>query len=380
METTAGADLFEQLQRLAAEHAMAGLGVCSVEPFLEVHAEMGRRLESGESGRPRFTYSDPEVATNLRASFPWAESLLVGAATYLPAAGRPGPAAANSGRIARFATTDHYQPLRAALGEAATLLGEAGFQAEVLVDDSRLVDRAAAVRAGVAWWGKSTMALAPGFGPWLLLGSVVTDAVLPFSRPMARDCGTCTACIPACPTGALDVEGVLDATRCISYWAQTPGLIPQHIRQAWGDRLYGCDECLNACPPGQRWEQEADEQVGRVDLVALLGKSDEELLAEYAHFYVPRRDVRFLRRNALVALGHSGTPSAVPVASRFLGSSLAVLRAHAAWALGALGGRVAAQALAAAAEAEDEAEVLEEIAQAQARIASAYPASMEGDR
>lgn len=380
METTPGTDLLEQLERLAAEHALAGLGVCSVEPFPEVQAEMARRLESGESGRPRFTYSDPEVATNLRATFPWAESLVVGAATYLPAAGRPGPAAPNSGRIARFATSDHYRPLRAVLGEAAALLSAAGFQAEVLVDDSRLVDRAAAVRAGVAWWGKSTMALAPRFGPWLLLGSLVTDAALPFSQPMTRDCGTCIACIPACPTGALDVEGVLDATRCISYWAQTPGLIPHDIRSAWGDRLYGCDECLNACPPGQRWEAGADERAGRVDLIALLEASDEDLLTEYSHFYIPRRDVRFLRRNALVALGHSGTSSAVPVVTRFMGSSLAVLRAHAAWTLGALGGPEAARALAAAADSEGDAEVLEEIARAQARIASAYPASMEGDR
>ena len=216
METTSDGGLFAQLQQLGTEHGLAGLGVCSVEPFLEVHAEMDRRLESGESGRRRFTYTDPEVATDVRSTFPWAQSLVVGTATYLPSAGRPGPATANSGRIARFATIDHYRPLRTALGAAADLLARAGYQARVLVDDNRLVDRAAAVRAGVAWWGKSTMALAPRFGPWLLLGSLVTDAALPPSQPMVRACRTCTACIPACPTGALDVEGVLDARRCRS--------------------------------------------------------------------------------------------------------------------------------------------------------------------
>ena len=128
----------------------------------------------------------------------------------------------------------------------------AGHRAAVLCDDSRLVDRAAAVRAGVGWWGKSTMVLAPGHGPWLLLGSVVTDASLPPDTPMARDCGTCAACLPACPTGALVAPGVLDARRCLAALAQSPGAIPREFRRAMGDRLYGCDDCLEACPPGQR--------------------------------------------------------------------------------------------------------------------------------
>lgn len=368
MDTASGAALFEQLQQLGEAHDLAGLGVCSVEPFAEVRDEMERRLLSGEAGRRRFTYTDPSAATDIRSTFPWAESLVVAAATYLPAAGRPGPASGNSGRISRFATSDHYRPLRAALGEAALQLVGAGHQAEVLVDDNRLVDRAAAVRAGVAWWGKSTMVLAPKFGPWLLLGSVVTDAPLPVTPPMTRDCGTCTACIPACPTGALDSEGVLDAPRCISYWAQTPGTIPVDIREAWGDRLYGCDECLTACPPGQRWEEQESEMDGRVDLLFLLEKTDDELINEYSHFYVPRRDAGFLRRNALVGLGHSGSAAAVPVVAQLLGSSRPMLRLHAAWALGALGGAGAAAALAGAADLESDVEVLSEIARAREQI------------
>jgi epoxyqueuosine reductase len=190
---------------------------------------------------------------------------------------------------------------------------------------------------------------------------VVTDAVLPLSTPMVRDCGTCVACIPACPTGALDEEGVLDATRCISYWAQTPGFIPVAIREAWGDRLYGCDDCLEACPPGGRLAENVGSVAGRVDLLDLLARSDEELMASYAHFYVPRRDARFLRRNALVALGHSGTSHAVPVLARYLESSVAVLRGHAAWALGRLGGDVARMALQHALSSEIDPTVVEEL-------------------
>lgn len=368
MDNPAVRDLLGRLESVGDGNGGVGVGVCSVEPFATAQAEMERRLESGESGRQRFTYTDPAVATDVRSTYPWAERLVVAAVTYLPEAGRPGPPLANTGRIARFATLDQYVPLRRLLAALSAELEAAGFRAEPLADDNRLVDRAAAVRAGVAWWGKSTMALAPKYGPWLLLGSVVTDAPLALSEPMVRDCGTCTACIPACPTGALDTEGVLDATRCISYWAQTPGMIPMAIREAWGDRLYGCDDCLEACPPGERWEAQSTSTTGRVDLIELLGREDAELLAEYEHFYIPRRDARFLRRNALVALGHSGTSEAVPVLTGYLQSSVAVLRAHAAWALGRLGATGAIPSMEQAAATESDTLVRSELVGALGRL------------
>jgi epoxyqueuosine reductase len=356
--------MLERARAVAGSNGLVGFGVSTVAPFSEVRVEMERRLDSGQAGRPRFTYSDPVIATDVASSFAWAERLMVGAVTYLPAAGGPGPPRPNTGRIARFATEDHYRPLRAALFAVADELMAAGFRAEVLVDDNRLVDRAAAVRAGVAWWGRSTMALAPRFGPWLLLGSVVTDAPLPVSAPMVRDCGTCTACIPACPTGALDAEGVLDATKCISYWAQTPGPVPDQVREAWGDRFYGCDDCLDACPPGRRWESEAGEWRGRIDLLEVLSASDEDLLSRFGHFYIPRRDPSFLRRNALIALGQSGDEQAVPIIGDQLESSVPMLRAQAAWALGRIGTGEAQASLANAMEDEPNAQVRNEVVSA----------------
>ena len=241
------------------------------------------------------------------------------------------------------------------------VLRSAGYQAEVLVDDNRLVDRAAAVRAGIAWWGKSTMVLTPKYGPWTLLGSVATDADLPLSSPMVRDCGSCVACIPACPTGALDREGRLDANRCISYWAQMPGDIPLPMRRAWGDRLYGCDACLDVCPPGDRWARLASAGAGRVDLLQLLAQADDELRTAYAHFYIPRNDPVYLRRNALVALGHCGGPDATPVVATYLRNRRPLLRAHAAWSLGQIGGSGAVAALQAAVPEESDPTVLAEI-------------------
>jgi epoxyqueuosine reductase len=347
--------MLARLQETGSSHGLVGLGICEVEPFDEARDEMNRRLTSGESGRMRFTFSDPGIATDVRRSFPWAIRLVVCATTYLPAAGNPGPGRANHGRVARFATSDHYAALRRALSALAEVLQAAGHRAEVLIDDNRLVDRAAAVRAGIAWWGKSTMALMPKYGPWTLLGSIATDAVLPVAEPMLRDCGTCVACIPACPTGALDNEGTLDATRCISYWAQMPGAIPIPIREAWGDRLYGCDSCLDTCPPGQRWLNLApSDGTGRVPLLEALTQSDDELHKVYAHFYVPRNDPDYLRRNALVALGHCGGSEAIPVVAGYLADVRPMLRSHAAWALGRMGGLAAESALEAALKTEQD--------------------------
>ena len=358
------------LQETGSANGLVGFGVCDAEPFTEVRAEMDRRLAGGESGRLRFTYADPEVATDVRRSFPWATRLVSGATTYLPAGGNPGPAQANHGRVARFATSDLYQPLQRGLGAMRGILQSAGYRAEVLVDDNRLVDRAAAVRAGIAWWGKSTMVLTPRYGPWTLLGSVVTDARLPVTTPMVRDCGTCVACIPACPTGALDEEGTLEATRCISYWAQMPGSIPADIRAAWGDRLYGCDDCLEVCPPGQRWLAVAQDQVGWVDLLGLLAQSDDQLRTIYAHFYMPRNDPVYLRRNALVALGHSGGLEAVPVVAGYLRNPRPLLRVHAGWSLGQIGGSEAVAALKTAVAGEADPIVLVEIETALAALAT----------
>lgn len=362
--TVDGSALTDEVRRMGLEAGLHGVGVATAEPFPEVRRELERRATSGEAAGMRFTYTDPAVATDVRRSFPWARSLVVGATAYLPAAGDPGPAVPGTARIARFATADHYRPLRRGLDLIAGRLRQAGNRAEVLVDDNRLVDRAAAVRAGVAWWGKSTLVLAPGAGPWLLVGSVVTDAVLEPGEPMQRSCGTCTACMPACPTGAITAPGVLDARRCLAHVLQAPGPIPLELRPLVGDRLYGCDDCLTACPPGSALLARSTVPVGRIDLIDVLGSSDRALLGRFGHFYVPRNQARFLRRNALVALGNSGERSLVGVAAGYLGHPDPLLRSHAAWALGALGGARARAALTLARSGEREAAVLDELSRA----------------
>jgi epoxyqueuosine reductase len=349
------------LRDVAEAAGTVGLGICSAEPFPEVEADLTAARAEGRSGSLGFTFTDPGTSSDPRATAPWAQSIVVTAVQYLPEAGEPGPGRPGTGRIARFATDDHYAPLRTALGDLASLLEGAGHRAEVRCDDNRLVDRAVAVRSGIAWWGKSAMVLAPGAGPWMLLGSVLTDAVLEPTPPMVRDCGTCDACIPACPTGAIVAPGVLDARRCLAAVLQSKGSIPRDLRAEVGDRWYGCDDCLTACPPGTRLAGSTTIERGRVDLTEMVATADRPLRDRYPHFYVPRNDGRWLRRNAIVALANAPRDDSDLVLAGLLGSPDSMIRTHAAWGLGRVGGPRSRAALAARRATEDDPEVAEEI-------------------
>ncbi len=329
--------LREQLLVVGSEAGLARIGFTSAEPFAAVGEDLKSRRRSGASGRLGFTFNDPDLATTPRLSFPWAETIVVGACPYAPA--RAGASDPGTVRVSGAARAPGYAPIRTALSKVAQVLGDAGYRAQVLVDDNRLVDRAVAVRAGIGWWGKNTMVLAPGLGPWFLLGSVVTDALIAPDQPMSRDCGSCSACIPACPTGALVTPGLLDARRCLAAWAQTPGVIPVEFREAMGDRIYGCDECLEACPPGHRMK--ASSEGIRFSLAEILLVADQRLLELFGHWFIPNRDPRIIRRNALIAAGNSGLGSLAAVVAPYAGHPDWLLRVHAVWALSRLGGPVA---------------------------------------
>ncbi len=366
----------QELEAIAIAHGCAAFGVTHAGRFSGLADTLRRRIASGAAGKLGFTYKDPELASDVRQSYPWAASLVVVSWPYMPAAGQPGPFSAGSGRIARFATHDHYSGLRIALEALAARLEADGHRVGVLIDDARLVDRAAAIRAGIGWHGKSTMVLDPRFGPWLLLGSVVTDAVLDTSARMVRDCGKCDACIPACPTGAIVSPGVLDASLCIAHWTQVTGVIPRQLRSAMGDRLYGCDECLDACPPGHKVMEGGRQGAGRVDLVEILAADDHTLRNRFNHFYIPRNNPRYLRRNALVALGNATAAAQaarsaasveveqiIAVLAGFLGDPDELYRIHAGWALGRIGGRVASVLLQVRLAEEGAPEVVRELEQ-----------------
>lgn len=337
------------------------VGVTTTEPFTEVASEIHKRVADGHHGGLGFTYRDPDTSTDPRISFPWAASIVVAAVPYLIDGDGVDT---EPRRVARFAAGDRYARVRETLNRLASIFDDTGHRWEAVFDDDRLVDRAVAVRAGIAWSGKSTMALTPGHGPWFLIGSIVTDARIDPTPPMVRGCGTCTACMPACPTGAIVAPGVLDASRCLAAVLQRPGSIPIELREAVGRRIYGCDECLVACPPGDHALESVSRGERSPDAVDVLAMSDEEIDRLAGHWYVPKRSMRYVRRNAIVAVGNAAEARTSPMLAGYLGHPDSLLRGHAAWALGMLGTPEADAILIVAAEDESDSDVLSEIARA----------------
>jgi epoxyqueuosine reductase len=329
--------------RAAGEAAgLTAVGVASAVPFVGTRDELERRKAAGLHGGMQFTYRNPSRSTDPGQALPGARCLVVGARRY------PGPAqiAAEGGpaaRVAAYAGDDHYGALRAGLEAIARVLTDAGCAARVLVDDNALVDREAAHRAGLGWYGKSSNLLLPGQGSWFVLGSVLTDADLPVNdEPVADGCGSCSRCIDGCPTGAIVAPGVVDARRCLAWLVQATGTFPVEHRVALGDRIYGCDTCQEVCPPNRR-APKATEGGGEIPVLELLASSDEELLARHGRWYIPRRDPAFVRRNALVVLGNVGDaddPRVAAALARYRSSPNPTLREHAEWA----SSRVAARA------------------------------------
>jgi epoxyqueuosine reductase len=180
-------------------------------------------------------------------------------------------------------------------------------------------------------------------GSWVVLGTLVSDQKLDPTPALAADCGSCTLCIEACPTGALDEPGTLDATRCLSYWTQAPAAIPEDYRAELGAQVYGCDICQDVCPWNRGVEKRrAAEPVGdaHVDLVAWLEGDGRALVESYDRLYVPRNDPRWLQRNAAVALGNVGTSEHVAPLERAAAGDDEMVAEHARWALERIASRM----------------------------------------
>ena len=350
-DRTSGAQLADELRAIGRRAGLDSVGICDAEPFTDTRAVIEERRRLGWSAGMQFTYRNPARSTDPAATLPGARALFVGARSYARQEGPPAPADGVAGRVARYSWVDHYAPLRSALGVVAERLRAEGWQARVLVDDNALVDRAAAVRAGIGWYGKNANVLVAGSGSWFVLGSVVTDApIAPSLRPLELGdrCGSCHRCIDACPTGALVGPGQVDGRRCLAWLVQAPGVFPRQFRVALGDRMYGCDDCQEVCPINS-WATrrsppppaEAGSQP-RVDILRVLSCPDETLLDWIGRWYIPGRDVRYVRRNALVALGNTGDPTdpaVVHAVSGALGHPDPIIRAHAVWAAARLGRR-----------------------------------------
>ena len=331
--------LVDELRAIGLAAGLAAVGVTPARSWTHTRGVLEAGRAAGRHGEMAFTYRKPARSSDPTRIMANARTLVVGAWPYRQLVSRP-PASGVPARVARYATEDHYGHLDAALGHIADRLRAEGHRCVVVSDENSLVDREAAWRAGIGFTGKNSNVLLPGRGSWFVLGSVVTDAYLASSRPpIAEDCGSCRRCIDACPTQAIIAPGVVDARRCLAWLLQRPGSFPHEHRVALGDRIYGCDDCQEVCPPSRRDERGAEPSPGTwLDTLELLSLDDASLLERCGRWYLPNRDPNVVRRNLLIVTGNSGrsTPAVRAVLKRYAIDSDPILAEHASWALARL--------------------------------------------
>jgi epoxyqueuosine reductase len=291
--------------------------------------------------------------------------------------------------FARYARGDDYHDvIREKLEGVLAWLGthvEGGVQGRAYVDTGPLLEREIGGRAGLGWFGKNTVLINPSRGSYFFLGVLLLDLELPSDEPFTEDrCGRCSACLEACPTGALlgrDANGapVIDARRCISYLTiELRGPIPEQLRRAIGNRVFGCDICQEVCPWNERFARSTNEPAyasrpeldgpSLVELADILLAVDESgFRKKFGKSPVVRAKRVGLLRNVCVALGNWGSVAAIPVLARALDDSSPLVRGHAAWALGRVASEGAIQALERRLGAEEDSSVAGELRAALAR-------------
>jgi epoxyqueuosine reductase len=348
VNVSASADRDDPAARAARAKALAveagfdraGITRADAPPELAHFADW---VASGAAGEMAYLTSQVDRRRDLRAAFPWARSILCVALQYDTPEPYSTDADAGAGWIARYAWGDDYHEVMKAMLDrvAERLRAEWGpVQARTYVDTGPIVERAYAAAAGLGAWGKNTCLLDPVLGSWFFLGEIVLDADLPADPPRTDMCGTCTACLDACPTGALPRPYFLDATRCISYLTiEQKGPIPEDKREGIGRHVFGCDICQDVCPWNRRRRQYGPApfaaRAGMVapDLGELAGLDAAAFSARFRNSPIKRAKRRGLLRNVAVAMANSGDGSHRPTLEHLAADEDPLVREHAQWAL-----------------------------------------------
>ena len=322
-----------ELEALAQELGLDAIGAAPAEPYADTEHHIRERRARGLFADMRFTMARPEESCHPETLLPGARTVVSAALCYwLPEPERP----PGHGRLPRYTWFDAYTKLREKLDELGRKLGG---NYRVFVDANQHVDREAAARSGVGFYGKNTLLITRRHGSWVVLGTLVTDVELEPTPPLDLDCGECRLCIDACPTGALDEPGTLDSTRCLSYWTQAPAPPPAEYRADLGPQVYGCDICQDVCPWNRGVEKRRageplpEDATPHVSLVDWLRSDPDELRSRFRRLYVPRNDGRRLRLNALVAAGNVGGDGERDAVSAHLDDPDETTRELAAWSL-----------------------------------------------
>lgn len=339
--------LQEAVRAYALEIGIDKIGFTTAAPFRELKNRLKRQQELGyQSG---FEEKDLDKRTEPALLLDQAESIIAIAVAY-PSRMVDAPKGKLGDRRGIFCRAswglDYHTVLREKLQLLEDFIKEQLPTARLrsMVDTGELSDRAVAERAGIGWSGKNCSIITPEFGSYVYLGEMITN--LPFAPdvPMEDDCGDCTLCMDACPTGALIVGGQLNAQRCIAFLTQTKTAIPEEFRDEFGNRIYGCDTCQTICPKNKRMHNlhqhafQPEPELAKPRLQPLLKLSNREFKEKFGHVSGSWRGKNPIQRNAIIALAHFKEESAVPELIQMLRDDpRPVIRSTIAWALGKIG-------------------------------------------
>jgi epoxyqueuosine reductase len=344
-------------------------------------------LAAAYAGEMHYLASRREAYAHPEGLLSGVRSLMVLAMNYRTAA--PRQRRAGEGRVSRYAWgVDYHDLIHDRLVRLGDFLRQRLPQASVrgVVDTAPLLEREVAQLAGLGWIGKNTLLLNRRLGSWFFLAALLTDAELEYDEPHATNhCGTCRACLDACPTGAFVEPYVLDARRCISYLTiELRGPVPAELRSGMEDWVFGCDICQEVCPWNRR-APESDEaayqpagDMNPLELTSLFDLDDEAFRRRFRHtpLWRPRR--RGMLRNAAIALGNRPTPGGRAALAKGLQDPEPVVRGACAWALGQHGGAEAIAALEERLDREEDLQVRDEIALALERVQAVMPSVLAG--
>lgn len=343
---------------LLAKARSLGFDDCRIAPALPAaHRELFEQwIAEGKHGDMAWMARNTERRTDPRIVLPGAQSVIVLAVNYYQgephgsdeknrkderSGTHPSHSSHPGWRIARYAWNDDYHDLiEKKLRELDAFLATHGGTQKPYVDTGPVLERDFASEAGVGWGGKSTMQIHRKLGTWFFLADILTTLDLPADTPAKDMCGKCTRCIDACPTQAITAPRRMDARRCISYLTiESKGSIPPEFRQAIGDRIYGCDACLDACPWNRHAQEsreaafQARETVFTKSLRDFLSLTDDEFRALFAKSPIKRIKRPAFLRNVCVALGNTGTLADLPALEAAADDPHPLIAEHAAWAI-----------------------------------------------
>ena len=336
-------ELKARLVSFAREVGFDSCRVAACNP--PVHAtEFREWLRQGAHGEMSYMQRGEEKRCDPEKVLPGVRSIVVLALNYFqgkePTRLRTAPARQQA-KIARYAWGDDYHDVIAnKLHKIDEFLRSFGGQQRCYVDTGPVLERDHAAQAGIGWHGKSTMLIDQRLGTWFFLAETLTTLDLPPDEPVPNRCGTCDRCITACPTGAITGPHQLDARRCISYLTiELKGAIPLELRPLIGDRIFGCDDCLDACP-WNRFAQESRESAFSarrsttgMSLREYLELNDDQFRRLFKNSPIKRIKRRGFLRNVCVALGNVGDPSDLPALERAAADSEPLIAEHATWAM-----------------------------------------------